>query len=116
MRTICRKLVEELTRTTELNGPPPPRPGQPAPLASPDGTPAPVPSTPADLLTVPIWPLGSRLDVHVALGADASDARALPKRSFLGIRFGDWDWQEQWDVTFPVPSVRRSYFDEGRSG
>ncbi|MBW0493351.1 hypothetical protein O181_033066 [Austropuccinia psidii MF-1] len=62
----------------------------------------------ADHLTVPIWPVGTPLDIHVRLSTSSDmhfddEYSNLPQHKFTGIKFGDWTWEKLWEIDFEVP-------------
>ncbi|KAI9625865.1 hypothetical protein H4Q26_016113 [Puccinia striiformis f. sp. tritici PST-130] len=53
----------------------------------------------AEYLTVPIWPIGTPLDIQVRLSTSSDiysdeNPHGLPHHSFSDIRFGDWNWTQ----------------------
>ncbi|KAI9631503.1 hypothetical protein KEM48_014327 [Puccinia striiformis f. sp. tritici PST-130] len=62
----------------------------------------------AEYLTVPIWPIGTPLDIQVRLSTSSDiysdeNPHGLPHHSFSDIRFGDWNWTQIWESDFEVP-------------
>ncbi|WAQ93365.1 hypothetical protein PtA15_18A425 [Puccinia triticina] len=62
----------------------------------------------AEYTTVPIWPIGTPLDILVRLSTSSdmySDENPddLPRHKFSDIRFGDWNWTQIWESDFNVP-------------
>lgn len=62
----------------------------------------------SEYTTVPIWPLGTPLDVIVRLSTShnifsAENPYDLPSHSFKDVRFGDWNWTQIWESDFVVP-------------
>jgi len=62
----------------------------------------------AEYTTVPIWPVGTPLDINLRLSTSSDiysdeNPHDLPRHTFSNIRFGDWNWTQVWESDFNVP-------------
>lgn len=62
----------------------------------------------AEYTTVPIWPIGTPLDVLIRLSTSSDpyfddQSNQLPRRKFSNIPFGHWNWTHTWESDFKLP-------------